>query len=291
MDATPTNSLQRWDLLRRLKADGSLVPNVAVMPGWERLHEFAQAGFNFGYFDQLSSLGHAKIMLISAGGRLEPALETLCHLVSGSHRHGFPVAIHAVESDAVTAAAQALLENRVAGLRDRIEHASECTAESLDAVLNAQPVIVSQPGFIRESGDRYLAEMGESARWLYRFKSLVDSGITLAASSDAPVSEPGPLSGIHAAVTRQSRSGSVVGYAESLSVLQALKMHTVNASFALNSEREAGTISPGKRADIVVLEADPTRVEADALLDIRVAMTFVMARLSGEGHRTVDCVL
>lgn len=273
MDATVTNSLKRWHLLRRLKSDGSLIPTLSVMPGWERLHEFMETGLTFGYSDELSSLGHAKIMVTHSGGRLEPSDERLKHMVAGAHERGFPVAIHAVESKTVTAAANAISEKRTAGLRDRIEHASECTPDSLSAILRARPVVVSQPAFVGENGDRYLAEMGENARWLYRFRTLAGSGITLAASSDAPVSTPSPLSSIHAAVTRQSRSGRVLGDSERITVSQALKMHTANAAFAVGSEGETGTIAPGKRADIVVLDGDPTRVGPDSSPHLRVTMT------------------
>ena len=188
---------------------------------------------------------------------------------------GFPVAIHAVEADAVTAAAEALAANRTRGLRDRIEHASECPPDALEAMLKAQPVVVTQPGFLRESGDRYLSELSDYARWLYRFKTLIHSGIVLAASSDAPVTAPNPLLSIHAAVTRQSDSGATVGPNEKLRVKQALTMHTRNAAYAVGREKETGTIAVGKRADLAVLSHDPTQLEPDALLGVTVTATIV----------------
>ena len=194
-------------------------------------------------------------------------------MVERAHSCGFPVAIHAVEAEAVIAASEALATHRVAGLRDRIEHASECPLDALDALVKAKPVVVSQPGFIRDSGARYVSEFGEDAAWLYRFRSLEDSGVVVAASSDAPVSAPDPLTAMHAAVSRRAASGEVVGGDEKLSIYSALKMHTVHAAYANYLEDEVGTITEGNRANFAVLSDDPTTADVEGLLDMRVTMT------------------
>ena len=274
-DATASNSLDRWNLLRRFRADGDFTPALHIMPGYRRLAEFEESGLFYGYSDDLSTLGHAKLMLTLTSGRLAPGPVILRGLVAASHSHGFPVAIHAVEADAVIAAADALAANRTCGLRDRIEHASESSPDALEAMLKAQPVVVTQPGFVRESGDRYLAEFSDDARWLYRFRTLADNGIVLAASSDAPVTAPNPLLGIHAAVTRQSNSEAIVGHDEKLTAKQALTMHTRDAAYAVGREKETGTIAVGKRADLAVLSHDPTQLEPDALLGVSVTATIV----------------
>ena len=282
MDATASNSLERWNLLRRFKADGDFAPALYIMPGYGRLSEFEESGLFNGYSDGLSTLGHAKLMLTLTGGRLVPDPETLRRSVAAAHDRGFPVAIHAVEADAVTVAAEALAASRTRGLRDRIEHASECPPDALEAMLKAQPVVVTQPRFLRESGDRYLVEFGDGARWLYRFKTLIDNGIVLAASSDAPVTAPNPILGIHASVSRQSHSKATVGPKEKLTAKQALTMHTRNAAYAVGREKETGTIAVGKKADLAVLNHDPTQLESDALLGMTVTATIVNGEIVWE---------
>ena len=280
-DATHSNNLDRWDTLRRMKADGVFVPSLSVMPAATRLHEFAGAGtgtgagLKCGGGDDLSTLGHAKIMLTCASGSLHPSADDLRELVAAAHAHGFPVAIHAVEAEEVIAAANALQANKASGLRDRIEHASECPPAALDALLRARPVVVSQPLFLQDSGARYISEFGADAKWLYRFKTLSDAGITLAASSDAPVSAPSPLAGICAAITRQAESGEVVGEEERLTAMQALEMHSKSAAYAVCAEDMAGTIAVGKRADIAILSADPTGIAPERLPDVSVTMTIL----------------
>ena len=275
VDATPSNSIDRWKFLRRVRKERGFVPSLHLMPGADRIDEFLRAGLRFGEGDGLALLGHAKIVITQSGGRLHPSTDELRSIIEYAHSCGFPVAIHAVESDAVTAAAEALAANRAPTLRDRIEHASECPPDALDALLRASPVIVSQPRFIRDSGLRYLRELGADARWLYRFKAFVDGGLTLAASSDAPVSAPSPIMGMCAAVTRQVETGEVVGEEERLTAMQALEMHTTSAAYAAYTEDVAGTISVGKRADIAVLSADPTGIAPERLPDVGVTMTIV----------------
>ena len=273
VDATASNSFDRWNLLRRLRADGRLVPSLTVMVGADQIGDFQSAGLSYGYLDTLAAVGHVKIMLTVSGGRLHPTYEALCAMVEKAHSCGYPMAIHAVEAAAVIAVSEALATHRVSGLRDRIEHVSECPPNALDALVKAKPVVVSQPSFIRESGARYVSQFGGDAEWLYRFRSLEESGILVAASSDAPVSAPDPLTAMHAAVSRRAASGEVVGGDEKLSIYSALKMHTVHAAYANYLEDEVGGISEGRRADFAVLSDDPTKLEVDGLLDMRVTMT------------------
>ena len=280
-DATPTNSPDRWQTLTRLASSGEFAPSLLVMPGATHLPEFAQANLPYGHKHTHahtaapSTLGHAKIMLTQSGGNLHPSYADLSHAIATAHALGFPVAIHAVESPAVHAAATALAANPAPGLRDRIEHASECPPETLAALRKANPIIVSQPAFIHDSGDRYLAQLADQSRWLYRFGSIANSGITLAASSDAPVTRPDPLASIRAAITRRASSGAILNPAERVSPTRAITMHTHAAAYSACQENDRGSIAPGMRADLVILNHDPTTLPADRLSDLRVTTTII----------------
>lgn len=279
-DATASNDIGRWNTLARLATSGIFAPNLSVMAGVSHLNDFQIAEIGFGKGDESCRLGHAKIMLTRSGGKLHPQPEALSSIIASAHARGFPVAIHAVEAEAVIAAAKALDANRKAGLRDRIEHVSECSPDALTALLQANPVVVSQPRFILDSGARYLGELGTDARWLYRFATLIDSGMTLAASSDAPVSLPAPLRAMHAAVTRKALTGELLGESEGLTATQALEMHTRNAAFATCSEGDVGSIVPGKKADIAILSEDPTNVTHERLLEVQTTMTILGGRVA-----------
>ena len=279
-DATPVNSVERWDAMRRLRESGGFTPSVVMMAGADRIDGFADRGLSYGSGNGALMLGHAKIMLTQSGGRLFPSPAELSDIVAAAHARGFPVAIHAVESAAVDAAAQALTSNRAYGLRDRIEHASECPPHTLEALRSAHTVVVTQPGFIDESASRYLAELGAAAKWLYRIGSISESGLIVAASSDAPASRPDPLTAMRAAVTHRDQAGATLNAGEGVSAMQALRMYTTAAAYAACQEADRGSIAPGKRADLAVLSANPIAVPPERLGEIKTTMTIVGGRIA-----------
>ncbi len=119
--------------------------------------------------------------------------------------------------------------------------------------------------------------------WLYRIKSPLESGVVVAGSSDAPVVPGNPLVGIYAAVTRQAGSGQLLLPEERITVNQALALYTTNAAYASFEENIKGSISPGKLADIVVLNDDPTKVPPEQIKDIKVEMTIIGGEVVWEG--------
>jgi predicted amidohydrolase YtcJ len=95
-------------------------------------------------------------------------------------------------------------------------------------------------------------------------------------SSDAPVAEPRPLEAIQAAVTRVTRRGHKLG-PDSLriSAEEALRGHTLEGAASLGRDHELGSLTPGKRADFVVLGADPLEAEGAEIAGIPVLETWV----------------
>ena len=115
-------------------------------------------------------------------------------------------------------------------------------------------VVVSQPSFIAERGDRYLQLVPEEQQSaLYAFRTLRDAGVALAAGSDAPVTAPDSLRSIAAAVDRLSASGAAVAPGQAIDVEDALCWWTAGAARAAFLEGERGVIRPGLRADLVLL--------------------------------------
>jgi predicted amidohydrolase YtcJ len=101
----------------------------------------------------------------------------------------------------------------------------------------------------------------------------MDSGLVVAAASDAPVNPVNPLVGIYGAVTRRAKSGQVLLPEEIISPEEAIAMYTTNAAYASFEEDIKGSLSPGKLADMIVLSDDPTRVPPEQIMDIEVLMT------------------
>jgi predicted amidohydrolase YtcJ len=120
-------------------------------------------------------------------------------------------------------------------------------------------------------------------RWLYRIRSFLDAGLTVAGSSDSPVAPDNPLLGIYAAVTRRARSGQQLLPEEAISAGQALAMYTTGAAQASFEEDVKGSIAPGKLADLVVLSTDPLKSSPEEIKNIRVEMTIVGGGVVWEG--------
>ncbi len=103
----------------------------------------------------------------------------------------------------------------------------------------------------------------ERARWQYPFGALVRHGARLVMGSDWPVSSPAPFEAIHTAVNRTSWGEHGRGGTEAFLPEQAVDLTTALAAYTSGSawingrETEAGTLAPGRDADLVVLDRDP----------------------------------
>ncbi len=280
-DAGPGNTPDTWDTYTRLRADGDLATRVVVMAGAQHAGRFAEAGLDFGSGDESLSVGHAKVMLTASSGRLAPDVDELGSLLEEAARLGFPVAVHAVEAEAVRAAANAIAAmNRDGGALSaphRIEHCSESPGDLLGVLASSGAAVVTNPLFIHESGGRYARDVDRGTlEGLYRVRSLLNAGVLVAAGSDAPVTSAGPLAGVHAAVRRRAASGEAVSPAEGVTPAEALAMHTRWAAAVSGLGDRMGMIRPGMLADLVVLDSDAP--ESDA----RVVATLVDGELAYE---------
>jgi len=201
-------------------------------------------------------------------------------LAHEAHQTGSPVAVHAVEREAILAVIRALTEcdagRSTASYRDRIEHCSEATPDVLEHLTDSGITVVTQPGFLYESGERYHAEVPVKLQpWLYPLNALRQAGIPLAAGSDAPVASPNPWQGVYAAVTRRDSSGLAMHPEQGLSVEEALALWTSGAAYAAGEELTMGMLRPGMLADLVLLDRDVTNAPPDELLTCTVVMTMV----------------
>jgi len=279
-DASSGNDYSRWEILKRFKDNDSLQSRLSMMFGFEALSQFQEKGMAFGSGDSGLRLGGLKILLSEARGRLQPPLDELKKQALAAHQVGFPLAIHCVEPSTVEAAIATLehIGSRapLKGRRHRLEHVSECPPELLRRLAKLEAMVVTQPVFIYQNGERYLATVSpDRRRWLYRIKSFLDAGLVVAASSDSPVASDNPLLGIYAAVTRRTESGQALLPQEAVSVQQALAMYTTGAAYASSEEDTKGSIVEGRLADMVVLSADPLKSPPERLKDIRVELTII----------------
>ncbi len=284
-DATWSNSAERWETLRQLKSDGSLVPRISMMIGFDEMSHFQGEGLVSGKGDEHLRLGAVKIVLDEVTGALNPTQSELNHMVHQVCQCGYWVALHAIEENTVRAAIEALeytLSQSTTSILLRIEHCSECPPRLLYRLKNIGAMIVTQPAFLYYSGERYMGSLSETQLGcLYRIGSFLreckccEKGVRVAISSDSPVVPLNPLMGIYAAVTRETEMGRIILPHEKVSPAEALQMYTLEGAYASGEEGIKGSITPGMLADLVVLDADPTEVPPEEIRSIRVVMTIV----------------
>lgn len=127
----------------------------------------------------------------------------------------------------------------------------------------------------------------ERSEWLYPFGALKEAGAVLAGSSDWSVSSMNPLEAIQTGVTRQDIAdpgGAVLTPQHKLDVMDMLRAYTVNGAYAAFDEEESGTLTKGKRADVVVLDRDVTKAPATEIASAKVLLTLIDGEPAHEGE-------
>ncbi|MCR4408945.1 MAG: amidohydrolase [Candidatus Saccharicenans sp.] len=202
-------------------------------------------------------------------------------------RAGLQVAIHAI-GDRANAILLDMMEKIFAenGPRDRrwrIEHCQHLRRADIDRYGRLGLVASVQPYHAIDDGCWAERKIGpERARTTYAFKSLQQAGAVLVFGSDWTVAPLDPLTGIYAAVTRRTLDDKNPGGwipEEKITLEEAIRSYTIRAAYAEFSEKEKGSLEPGKLADLVVLDRDLFRIEPEEILKTGVVLTMVDGRI------------
>ncbi|WP_029062870.1 amidohydrolase [Labrenzia sp. DG1229] len=105
--------------------------------------------------------------------------------------------------------------------------------------------------------------------------SAVKHGMRISLHADTPMTDPSCLELMQAAMTRRAGDGRCVGPEQRLDVESALKAVTIDAAFQICKEDVLGSITPGKHADLVVLESNPLTTAPEDLSKIKVLQTWL----------------
>lgn len=161
-------------------------------------------------------------------------------------------------------------------IRPRVEHAQHLAPEDIPRFVRMSVIPSMQPYHKADDG-RYAEErLGpERIQSSYAFRSLFDSGATLAFGSDWPVVSCNPFLGVHAAVTAQTTGGATFVPEQSLSVEEALTCYTTYGAWALHTPGRTGMIQPDRLADFIVLDRDILTIEPDDIQNVKVLQTWV----------------
>lgn len=220
---------------------------------------------------------------------------------------GFQVATHAIGDranrevlDAYQRAAETRAPASVAELgelgslrylaeaRFRIEHAQLLSAKDIPRFASLGVIASMQPTHCTSDMRWVEDRVGAGrARYAYAWRSLRRAGAVIAGGSDFPVESHNPFLGIYAAVTRQNLDGEPAGGwnpRESMSRMEAIRSMTIDAAYASFHETSRGSLSPGKFADLVVLDRDVLTCRASEIPSTRVLMTMVGGEFVFKDH-------
>jgi predicted amidohydrolase YtcJ len=195
-----------------------------------------------------------------------------------AHRAGLQVAIHAIGDRgnriAVNLFDRLLRAHPRPDHRHRLEHASILDPDTLADIRRLGLVVSTQPMFIHSEKDWLERRLGPGRlQRTYPFRDLLDAGIPLAGASDAPVESTHVLHAIQLAVTRDGLIPR-----QALTPTEAIAMFTTTAAFIHHEDHLKGSLTPGKRADLIILSANPLTTPPERLPDLAVLETIIAGR-------------
>ena len=201
-----------------------------------------------------------------------------------AHLAGFQITAHCVGDDAVekmiNSIEKVLTKYPRENARPRIEHCAIINKELLGRIKKLGIIPISNPGFIAVNAKEYNKYYGERVEMMFANKSYIDEGILVAAGSDSPVIDANPLLGIWGAVLRKDIfNGVECGPNQKISVMDAIRMFTINGAYASFDEGIKGSIEVGKLADFIVLSEDILLSEPERIREISVTDTYIDGKL------------
>lgn len=206
--------------------------------------------------------------------------DDLLHLMREAHHAGYRIGTHAIGDralDQVIGAYETLYREHPSDLRHRIEHLGLPSPDHLQRVAAMNVIAVPQTVFLPALGRNFRRYLPDAyLRRCYPVNAMQQAGITVALSSDAPVvPDDSPLLGMKAAVDRLDDSGVPIAPDEAIERSAALWGYTMGGATASGDDRNRGSLTVGKLADMVIVDRDPLQTRLDELTDIRIQQTLV----------------
>jgi len=290
--------LDRGELKTRIYA-------VAPLPAWERLartgvrahfgSEMLRVGGLKGFAD--GSLGSTTALFYEpyrdepstsgiAGDEMYPE-GAMLDRVRAADKAGLQTMIHAIGDRAndliLTIFEQVERENGDRDRRFRIEHAQHLRPQDIPRFARDRVIASMQPYHAIDDGRWAEKRIGkERAKTTYAFRSLLDSGATLAFGTDWTVAPLNPVLTVYAAVTRRTLDGkNSKGWVpdQKISVEEAVRAYTLGSAYAEFQESVKGSITVGKLADLVLLSRDIFKIDPKDIENVKVVMTLVDGRV------------
>jgi predicted amidohydrolase YtcJ len=282
------NPLQRWQKLADVGVRAAFGSDVLRIGGLKAFSDGSlgstTALFFEPYADAPNTRGLPADEMFPESAMLQRVLE--------ADRAGLQVMIHAIGDRAnheiLSIFEQVTKKNGARDRRLRIEHAQHLRAQDIPRFGRAKVVASMQPYHCADDGRWAEKRIGpERAKGTYAFRSLLDSGATLAFGSDWTVAPLDPMQGIAAAVTRRTLDGKhpngwVPG--QKIAVEEAVRAYTLGSAYAEFADPSKGSLTVGKLADAVMLDQDIFTIDPSQIEKARVVLTVMDGRIVFEAR-------
>src|SRR5438477_9156006 len=207
--------------------------------------------------------------------------------VRGADRAGLQVIIHAIGDRAndniLYIYERVEKEDGDRDRRFRIEHAQHLRPQDIPRFARDKVIASMQPYHAIDDGRWAEKRIGhERAKTTYAFRSLLDSGATLAFGTDWTVAPLDPMLSLYAAVTRRTLDGkNPNGWIpeQKISLEEAIRAYTIGSAYAEFQENEKGTIAPGRLGDIVILSRNIFQIDPNEIEKVKVVITIMDGRV------------
>lgn len=302
----PQSYLEDLDIFERLRQQGKLPARLQVALFHRRgttdatLQKFDEARRKYNddwlrvsavklYIDDVIEPHTAALLEPYAdrpetSGELDYPPQEFKEVVARLDRMKFQIFVHSIGDRGIRTALDAIeyaeKQNGPRDRRDELVHIECLNEKDIPRFRQLGVIACMQPRHCAPDITGQWAKAVGPQRWKYAwaFRSLRDSGATLAFSSDWNVAEMEPLIGMYTALTRKGLDGKPEGGwvpEQTVDLETAIRAYTINGAYANFVEQNRGSITPGKYADLVMISDNLFEIPADKIKDVKVLWTMV----------------
>jgi predicted amidohydrolase YtcJ len=216
--------------------------------------------------------------LVTPGETEKDRYNELVNMIVYGHKHGFQVGIHATGDRAIDACVDGFtkaMQEQPWDARHYVIHGDFITPECIKRVAKYNfgvNVLTPVKWTISDLMDTVVGE--KRSAWQWPLRSLLDAGIHVTNSSDAPIIPPDWRLGVQSSILRESKaSGKVSGPEQRISIEEAIRTYTIEGAWQDHMENIKGSIEVGKLADFCVIDEDILSVDPHQIQDIAILKT------------------